>query len=152
MLEKAGITGVTHSPDEAVYRVEGRPPTRLFSDLAEAGITVDAIVQTERDVLFSVPLEDATHVPAVLERTSVRWTARDDLARVSVVGVGIKADPAIPAKTYAALGDAGVEPIAVTSSPIRISFHIRRADADRAVQALHDAFELGAVAPEAAHA
>ena len=58
MLEKALISGVTHTLEETLYRVEGTTPARLFAALAEAGVNVDTIVQTGPEIVFSAPAED----------------------------------------------------------------------------------------------
>ena len=142
MLEKAMISGVTHAFDETVYRVEGLPPARLFSELAQASVNVDTILQTGGEIVFSAPGDDHGEVASVLDRLGGRWTARDDLGKVSVVGAGMKSHPGVAAKTFATLDELGIQPEVVTTSPIKISCHIAAADVKRAVRALHDVFEL----------
>src|SRR5439155_13017689 len=88
MLEKALISGVTHALDETVYRVEGVPAARLFQALAEAGVNVDTVVQTGPEIVFSA--SDRPAAEAALEGLGVRWSARDDLGKVSIVGAGMK--------------------------------------------------------------
>jgi aspartate kinase len=142
MLEKAMISGVTHALDESVYRVEGVPPARLFSELAEASVNVDTILQAGGEVVFSAPDGDHAEVAAVLDRLGARWSSRDDLGKVSVVGAGMKSHPGVAAKAFATLDELGIQPEVVTTSPIKISCHIADADLERAVVALHEAFEL----------
>ena len=152
MLEKALISGVTHTLEEDVYRVEGVPPERLFGALADAGVNVDTIVQTGPEIVFSAPPEDAEATAAALGVLSVDWTARDDLGKVSLVGAGMKSHPGVAARFFAALADAGIRAQVVSTSPIKISAHVARADVEPAVRALHAAFELDRPEAERAHA
>jgi aspartate kinase len=152
MLEKAMISGVTHALDEILYRVEGVGAPRLFSTLADATVNVDTIVQTGPEILFSAPAEDHAAVSATLDELGVTWSSRDDLGKVSVIGAGMKSHPGVAAKTFATLGELGIEPEVVTTSPIKIACHVPRGDVERAVQALHAAFELDAPEAERAHA
>ena len=142
MLEKAMISGVTHTREEMVYRVEGVPAAPLFGALAEASVNVDTIVQTGPEIVFSAPSEDSAAVAATLERLGVSWSARDDLGKVSVIGAGMKSHPGIAARTFSTLADLGIEPQVVTTSPIKIACHVATDEVDDAVRALHRAFEL----------
>jgi aspartate kinase len=142
MLEKALISGVVHQREETVYRVEGTTAARLFGALAEASINVDTIVQTGAEIVFSAPVEDRPDAERVLDSLGVNWSARDDLGKVSLVGAGMKSHPGVAAKTFATLEAAGIDSPVVSTSPIKIACHVPSADVDRAVQALHEAFEL----------
>jgi aspartate kinase len=152
MLEKAMISGVTHTREEMLYWVEGAPAAKLFDSLAEASVNVDTIVQTGPEIVFSAPTEDHPDVAAALDRLGVGYRARDDLARVSVVGAGMKSHPGIAAKAFTTLDELGIQTEVVTTSPIKISCHVAIDDIERAVQALHEAFELGRPEAERAHA
>jgi aspartate kinase len=143
MLEKALISGVVHQREETVYRVEGTTAAQLFGALAEAGVNVDTIVQTSSEIVFSAPVEDRPDAEQVLGSLGVDWSARDDLGKVSLVGAGMKSHPGVAAKTFATLEAAGIDAPVVSTSPIKIACHVPSADVDRAVQALHEAFELG---------
>jgi len=144
MLEKAMISGVVHTREELVYRTEGAGPDALFEALAEAAVNVDTIIQvTPQEVVFSAPTEDAADVERTLDALGVRWSSRDDLGKVSIVGAGMKSHPGIAAKTFATLRAHGIEPVVVTTSPIKIACHIPTDDVETAVRALHEAFELG---------
>ncbi len=68
MLEKAIISGVTHTYEELVYRVRGVRPARLFTELADAGVNVDTIVQTGGEIVLSAPAEDGEQTSATRER------------------------------------------------------------------------------------
>ncbi len=143
MLEKALISGVVHQRQETVYRVEGVSAARLFAALADASVNVDTIVQTGTEIVFSAPVEDKPDATRALDSLGVHWTARDDLGKVSLVGAGMKSHPGVAAKTFATLEAAGIDAPIVSTSPIKIACHVATADVDRAVKALHDAFELG---------
>src|SRR3954463_10720633 len=151
MLEKALISGVTHTREETLYRVEGTTPAQLFAALADAGVNVDTIVQTGPEIVFSAPADDRDAATDVLDRLDVQWSARDDLGKVSVIGAGMKSHPGVAAKAFATLADAGIQPEVVTTSPIKIACHVRTDDVDTAVVELHKAFELGAPAAERQH-
>jgi aspartate kinase len=152
MLEKALISGVTHTREETLYRVEGTTAAQLFSALAAAGVNVDTIVQTGPEIVFSAPAEDRDGAAEVLDRVAVAWSSRDDLGKVSVIGAGMKSHPGVAAKAFETLADAGIEPEVVTTSPIKIACHVRTDQVDQAVVVLHRAFELDAPEAERQHA
>jgi aspartate kinase len=144
LLEKAMISGVVHTREEMVYRVDGIDAATLFDTLAAASVNVDTIVQTSAEIVFSAPTEDRGDAERALDGLGIHWTAREDLGKVSVVGAGMKSHPGIAAKTFATLKEHGIEPAVVTTSPIKIACHIASGEVETAVRALHDAFELGA--------
>src|SRR5919198_3283876 len=152
MLEKAIISGVTHTLEEAVYRVQGVERADLFAALAEASVSVDTIIQTDGEIVFSAPLADRGDIEAALERLGARWEERDDLGKVSVVGAGMKSHPGIAAQTFSLLRELGVEPKLVATSPIKIAFYVPKDDVERTVRGLHDAFELTAAGVDRGHA
>ena len=152
MLEKALISGITHTREETLYRVDGTSPAPLFAALAEAGVNVDTILRTGPEILFSAPAEDRESAGDVLESLGVDWSARDDLGKVSVIGAGMKSHPGVAAKAFETLTEAGIEPEVVITSPIKIACHVRGEDVERAVAELHRAFELDAPEAERQHA
>jgi aspartate kinase len=151
MLEKAIISGVTHTLEEAVYRVEGVDAARLFEALSDAGVSVDTIVQTGPEIVFSGPSSEAVDARAALERLGGSWTSRDDLGKVSVIGAGMKTHPGVAGRTFATLAELGVEPEIVSTSPIKIACFVDRERVEDAVRALHSAFELDAEEAVRAH-
>ena len=152
MLEQAMISGVTHTIEENVYRVEGTTPSKLFSALAEAQVNVDTIlVNGDGAIVYSAPLEDHQASEATLNALGAKWSSRDDLGKVSVIGAGMKSHPGVAAKTFEVLGELGIEPEIVSTSPIKIACHIAMADVERAVQALHSAFGLDTEVAERGH-
>ena len=152
MLEKALISGITHTREETLYRVEGTNPAKLFAVLAEAAVNVDTIVRTGSEILFSAPAEDREAAREALDSLGVDWTARDDLGKVSVIGAGMKSHPGVAAKAFETLDAAGIELEVVITSPIKIACHVRGEDVERAVAELHRAFELDAPEAERQHA
>jgi aspartate kinase len=152
MLEKAMISGVTHTLDETVYRVEGATAAELFSAVAAAHVNVDTILQAGPEIVFSAPVEDRAATTQTLDRLGVTWSARDDLGKVSLIGAGMKTHPGVAARAFAALAEEGIEPEVVSTSPIKIACHVAREEVERAVQALHRAFELDAPEAERTHA
>ncbi len=152
MLEKAIISGVTHTVEEAIYRVEGAKAAELFHALADAGASVDTIIQTGPEIVFSAPFSDTDEVTKTLDGLGLRWSSRDDLGKVSVVGAGMRSHPGIAGKTFSTLASEGIEPQIVNTSPIKIACFVPRDEVERAVQALHAAFELDTPEAERLHA
>jgi aspartate kinase len=150
MLEKAMISGVTHTLEEAVYTVTGVERADLFEALADSSVSVDTIIQADAELFFSAPLEDRAATEAALGRLGARWSSRD-LGKVSVIGAGMKSHPGIAARTFATLRELGVDPTLVATSPIKIAFYVPHEDVERTVIALHDAFDLSSPTAERTH-
>src|SRR4029079_13832312 len=151
MLEKAIISGVAHTFDEAVYRVQSVDRADLFAALAEAGVNVDTIIQTGEEIVFSAPLGDRGDAQAALDRASADCDYIEGLAKVSLIGAGMKSHPGIAARTFGTLREIGVDARFIVTSPIKISFFVERGDAERTVLALHEAFELASAGSEREH-
>jgi aspartate kinase len=152
MLEKAMISGVTHTLDEVVYQVAGISPAELFGALADASVNVDTIIQTGSEIVFSAPADDRVDTQAALDRLGARSSENGDLGKVSVIGAGMKSHPGVAARTFATLRDLGVEPHFVSTSPIKIAFYVPQAEVERTVHALHETFDLGTAEAERQHA
>ena len=152
MLEKAMISGVTHTLEEAVYTVRETNPADLFEALASASINVDTIIQIGSEIVFSAPLEDRADTAATLERLGATWSEQDDLGKVSIVGAGMKSHPGVAARTFGTLRNLGVDPRFVATSPIKIAFYVGHDDVERAVKALHETFDLSSAEAERQHA
>ena len=157
-MEQALISGVTHDLSEAkvtVYGVPDRPgvAATLFGAVADEGVNVDMIVQNvsrdERtDVSFTAPKDDLARLSEILERAGKEIDAEgfevdDGVAKVSLVGAGMKSHPGVAAGMFAALAAEGINIEMISTSTIRISCVVRAADAERAVRAIHDRFDLG---------
>jgi aspartate kinase len=141
-LEKAIISGVAHTLDEAVYRVQPIGRAELFEALADAGVNVDTIIQTGDEIVFSAPFPDLDETEAALRSVGASWERIDGLAKVSLIGAGMKSHPGVAARTFSTLSEIGSDARFIVTSPIKISFYVEHADAERAVTALHEAFGL----------
>jgi aspartate kinase len=160
-MERPLVTAVTHSTDEARVTLSGVPDEpgvagRVLTTLAAANINVDMIIQNEpesgasrADMSFTVPRADLTAALDALERLreelGIGGIASDgEMAKVSIVGAGMKSHPGVAAKTFSVLGEAGVNIEMIVTSPIKISCVIREEHVAEAVRQLHTAFDLGA--------
>jgi aspartate kinase len=166
-MERPLITAVTHSRDEARITLLGVPDHpgvagRIFTALAEANINVDMIIQdepregAEAHMSFTVPRSDLRAARATIEPVASEVGISDvhddpEMGKVSVVGAGMKSHPGVAAKVFATLGDQGINIEMISTSPIKISCVVTAESVDRAVRALHEAFELGADQIEAEH-
>jgi aspartate kinase len=166
-MEQPLITAVTHSTVEARVTLTGVPDApgaaaRIFGALADANVNVDMIVQNEpasaggqAEISFTVPREDLRVARAALEPLAgeayAEMTTHEQMGKVSIVGAGMRSHPGVAAKVFRVLADEGVNIDMISTSPIKISCVIDRDRVERAVQALHSAFELqgeGTVAVE----
>ena len=156
-MEQAFVSAVTHDTSEAKVTIERVPDkpgvaARVFRSLADGGTNVDMIVQNvsvagATDISFTCPKDDLEHTLKLTEEVvkdigAVAVTADTDIARVSVVGAGMKSSPGIAAKMFETLADESVNIEMISTSSIRISCVIRAADTEKVVQALHSAYEL----------
>ena len=157
-MEDAIVTAVTHDVTEAKVTVIGVPDrpglaAQLFRGLADRHVNVDMIVQNTSlhgttDISFTVPGHDLAVSAEVCERLvpvlgASGVTSDDDVARVSLVGAGMKTHPGVTALTFETLAAAGINIEMISTSSIRISCMVRAGAAEEAVRALHAAFELG---------
>jgi len=155
MLEKAIISGVTHDTSEAkvtIQRVPDQPgvAARVFRSLADAGANIDMIVQNVSehgltDISFTLPKTDLPIADPILDAIAAEIDAggvtRDpEVAKVSLVGAGMKSHPGVAADMFDALAEAGINIEIISTSSIRISCVVRAADVERAVQAVHERF------------
>ncbi len=156
-MEQAIVSAVTHDVSESKLTVGGVPDrpgiaARLFRALADRDVNVDMIVQNVSDhgvtdISFTVPHEDVEAAlevgAAVAEELGAKEVRKDDdIARVSLIGAGMKTNPGVAATMFETLADAGINIEMISTSAIRISCVLRQEDVERAVVALHDAFEL----------
>jgi aspartate kinase len=157
-MEQAIISGITHDTSEAKVTIEQVPDrpgiaALVFRDLADAGVNVDMIVQNvstagHTDISFTVPRADVARAGQCMEKIVVDTEASgfrtdDRIGRVSLVGAGMKTHPGIAAKMFEVLANEGVNIEMISTSTIRISCVVGEDDVERAVRALHAAFELG---------
>jgi aspartate kinase len=114
-------------------------------------VNVDTIVRTGQDIVFSAPDEDGRQIASTLDGLGATWSVRDDLGKVSIIGAGMKSHPGIAARTFSTLADLGIEAPVVTTSPIKIACYVARDEVERALAALHEAFELDTAEAERQH-
>lgn len=159
MVEDAIISGVAHDTSEAKVTVVGVPDrpgvaAGMFTALAAANINVDMIVQNissdERtDISFTLPRGEIDQATELLEGRlpdigAERLIVNPSVAKVSLVGAGMKTHPGVAARMFSALSGAGVNIQMISTSTIRVSVIIDDAHVDDAVRAVHAEFALGA--------
>jgi aspartate kinase len=157
MLEKAIVSAVTHDTSEAKATILGVPDrpgvaARVFRALADAGVNIDMIVQNvsadgATDISFTLPKTDLAIAEPILSRLESEIGARGivydpGVAKVSLVGAGMKSHPGVAADMFEALAEAGINIEIISTSSIRVSCVVRAADVDRAVAAVHERFRL----------
>jgi aspartate kinase len=156
-VEDPVVSGIVQDVNESkvtVRKVPDRPgiSASLFEPLAEANIVVDMIVQNTStdgttDISFTVPKADMAVAEQVVARVAEEIGAEGvshqaAIAKVSIVGAGMKSSPGIAAKMFRVLADNGVNIEMISTSTIRVSVVIDAADTEKAAQALHTAFGL----------
>ena len=157
MLESALIRGVALDVEEAKVTLDEVPDrpgiaAAIFKAVAVEGIHVDMIVQNishdgRTDLSFTIPRADVPRVNAVLESIvadvgALRFETDDAIAKLSLVGAGIKSNPGVAADMFDALAAEGINLEMISTSSIRISCVIRAEDGERAVRAVHRRFGL----------
>jgi aspartate kinase len=165
-VEQPIISGVAHDRSEGKITLVGVPDVvgaaaRIFGTVAQAGVNVDMIVQNvsaagtgRTDISFTLPQADGPAALAALQAmgaelgvTDIRYN--DQIGKVSLVGAGMRTHPGVSAKFFSALADAGVNIEMISTSEIRISVVVQADEVDRAVTAVHTAFELDSAEIEA---
>jgi aspartate kinase len=156
-MEGVLISGVALDADEAKVTLAGVPDqpgvaATVFRAIADDGISIDMIVQNvshsgATDLSFTAPRTDVPRVRAVMERVvadigAAGFTVDDDIAKVSLVGAGMKTHPGVAADMFDAMAEEGINIEMISTSPIRISCVVRRADGERALGLVHHRFEL----------
>jgi aspartate kinase len=156
-MEAAVVTGITHDRSQAkisILRVPDRPgiAARVFGAVAERGIVVDMIVQNISrdgftDISFTLPRGDharaATALEEIAREVGALGIVHDErVAKVSIVGVGMRSHSGVAARMFAALSQEAINIQMISTSEIAVSCVIEDKYAELAVRALHDAFEL----------
>ncbi len=154
--DRKHVRGIAHDTDVAKITIAGVPDRpgiahAIFAPLAEAGISVDVIVQTANlagnaEISFTTGRADLQRALDVAERVSRELGARvesaPNLAKVSIVGTGLQSAPGYAAKMFGTLAEHGINIDTITTSDIRITCIIEEKAVPEAVRALHAAFEL----------
>jgi aspartate kinase len=156
-MEQAIISGVASDVSELKITIEDVPDrpgvaAAIFRAVAEEGVNVDMIVQNvshrgRTDVSFTAPKTDLHRLGPVMERVvrevgAARYSMDDGIAKVSLVGAGMKSHPGVAAEMFAALAERGINIEMISTSSIRISCVIRADRAEEAVRAVHERFDL----------
>ncbi len=156
-MEKVLVSGVTYNRNEArisVYGVPDKPgmAAKIFGPIAEEGIVVDMIIQTGRpdgraDMTFTVPKLDYKRALEIVNQVAQEIGAEkvegsEEIAKVSIVGAGMRAHPGVASKMFQVLADHGINIHMISTSEIKISCVIDEKYTELAVRALHEAFGL----------
>ncbi|OGQ99503.1 MAG: aspartate kinase [Deltaproteobacteria bacterium RIFOXYD12_FULL_55_16] len=156
-MESNPVSGVTCSKNEAritIAKVPDVPGTaaKVFDPLASEGIVVDMIIQNTRegaltDMTFTVPRTDYKKTMQIIERVGVeigaeRVTGSENIAKVSIVGVGMRNHAGIASTMFKVLAKEGINILMISTSEIKVSCVIEEKYTELAVRALHDAFKL----------
>jgi aspartate kinase len=160
IVEKQVVSGVAYSRDEAKFTligVEDHPGVAavIFGELADAGVNVDMIVQASaksegrQNIVFTAPDRDAPHARQVLEKARDRIRYEElhvgrDVAKVSVIGVGMRSHAGVAKTMFEALSSKGINIQVISTSEIKISVLIDASYTELAVRALHTAYGLDA--------
>ena len=161
IMEQPIIAGVAHELGDAKITVVGVPDrpgmaAAIFQAVADAGINMDMIVQNvsvhesgATDVTFTCPRGDSAKAELALRRIEKDVAFKDidtdeNIAKISLVGAGMRSHPGVSATFFKAIADAGVNVEMISTSEIRISVVTRAEDAEKAVKAVHTAFGLDA--------
>ena len=156
-MEAVVVSGVTYSKDEAkiaIRRVLDRPgiAAKVFGAVAEAGIVVDMIIQNvsedgTTDLTFTVPKGDLRRAEAIVRKIAPEIGAAsvesdDQIAKVSIVGVGMRSHAGVAARMFDVLAREGINILMISTSEIKTSCVIHQKYTELAVRVLHDAFGL----------
>jgi aspartate kinase len=158
-MEQVVVSGVAYDKNQAkitVVAVHDRPgiAARLFHSIADADIVVDMIVQNvssdgkATDISFTVPRTDSKKALKITKGIVAELGAkgvnlREDIAKVSIVGVGMRAHSGVAAKMFETLAKHGINIIMISTSEIKVSCVVDAKYTELAVRVLHDAFNLG---------
>ncbi|MCX7990758.1 MAG: aspartate kinase [Proteobacteria bacterium] len=156
-MEKVVVSGVSYNKDEAritLVNVPDRPgiAAQVFGEISKGNIVVDMIIQNSSidgttDLTFTVPKSDLKKALILIEKIAkdlgVKEVLSDDsIAKVSIVGLGMRSHSGVAAKMFEVLGKAGINILMISTSEIKISCAIDEKYTELAVRVLHDAFEL----------
>jgi len=156
-MEKVLVSGITYNRNEArisIYGVPDRPgvAAKIFGPIGDAGIIVDMIIQTARpdgkaDLTFTVPRTDFKQALEVVKKVAEELNAErvegdDSIAKVSIIGAGMRTHPGVATKMFETLAKHGINIMMISTSEIKISCVIDEKFTELAVRALHEAFQL----------
>ena len=156
-MEKVMVSGVTYNQNEAkitILRVPDKPgvASKIFTPITEANINVDMIIQNTStdgyaDLTFTVPKADFKKALGIVQKTAKELNAVDvlsdpNIAKVSIVGAGMRSHAGVASKMFTVLANVGVNIMMISTSEIKISCVIDAKFTELAVRVLHETFEL----------
>ena len=157
IMERPIVSGISSIDTEAKLTIRGVPDipgvaAKILGPISDAGIDVDVIVQNigadnTTDFTFTVDKSNFSKAETILKDTSSslgggQVEADDDIAKISIVGRGMRANAGVASKMFQALADGEINILMITTSEIKISVVIKKGDMEEAIKALHDAFDL----------
>jgi aspartate kinase len=136
------VSGIAHIGHDPLYTASCQSPTMISAAMAQRGLAIGLIIHDTGKLQFTVPGADSAQVTAAMAAMDLAVSIREDLGSVSVVSamVGNRSD--VTATVLSALDAAGIHAHLISCTPSRVSCHVPVGDVDKAVQVLHDAFEL----------
>ena len=156
-MEDVVVSGIAFDRNQVILSVLGVPDrpgiaAKIFGSLAVCRVNVDMIIQSaargrSNDISFSIAKSDLKKARPVLEKVRVQLgaeqvTSEEDIAKVAVVGVGMRSNPGVAAKMFKTLADNKINIEMISTSEIKIACVVKSSECDRAVRALHRAFRL----------
>ena len=157
IMERPIVSGISSIDSEAKLTIRGVPDipgvaAKILSPISDAGIEVDVIVQNigadnTTDFTFTVDKDDTKQAEEILKKTSTTLgggliDVDDDIAKISIVGRGMRAHAGVASKMFQALAKSEINISMITTSEIKISVVIKRSEMTEAVKSLHNAFDL----------
>ena len=157
IMERPIVSGISSIDSEAKLTIRGVPDipgvaAKILSPISDAGIEVDVIVQNigadnTTDFTFTVNKDDTKQAEEILKKTSTTLgggliDVDDDIAKISIVGRGMRAHAGVASKMFQALAKSEINISMITTSEIKISVVIKRSEMTEAVKSLHNAFDL----------
>ena len=157
IMERPIVSGISSIDSEAKLTIRGVPDipgvaAKILSPISDAGIEVDVIVQNigadnTTDFTFTVNEDDTKQAEEILKKTTTTLgggliDVDDDIAKISIVGRGMRAHAGVASKMFQALAKSEINISMITTSEIKISVVIKKSEMTKAVAALHDAFDL----------
>ena len=157
IMERPIVSGISSIDSEAKLTIRGVPDipgvaAKILGPISDAGIEVDVILQNisaenNTDFTFTVDKSDAVQAENILKHTSDSLgggsvEVDDDIAKISIVGRGMRAHAGVASKMFEALAASEINILMITTSEIKISVVIKKSEMKNAVKSLHDAFDL----------
>ncbi len=156
-MEKVVVSGVAYDKNQVKVTVQGVPDkpgvaAKIFNTISDNNVVVDMIIQNigeggSTDMSFTVPKTDARKITELMKKVVAEIGAKsvsvkEEIAKISIVGVGMRSHSGVAAKMFSTLGKEGINIMMISTSEIKISCVIEAKYTELAVRVLHDAFEM----------